>query len=64
MLKPSIRRVVEGALILALTVAAFGYGRFAFLNTTDPAYFYQSDFGPAVMLAAGHGFVNPVPSFW
>ena len=61
MLKPSTRGVVEGVVILVLTVSAFGYGRLAFLHTTNPASFYQSDFGPAVMLAAGHGFVNPVP---
>lgn len=38
------------------------YGRFAYSNFAGVPVFYQSAFGPAVMVAAGRGFQNPMPA--
>lgn len=51
---------LEAAVVIALAIAAFATGRFAFGNAPVTPHFYQAAFGPAIMVAAGHGFVNPV----
>jgi hypothetical protein len=53
--------LVETALGTALLVLGFAVGLFASRHYTEPAVFYQEEFGPAVMIAAGHGFVDTVP---
>src|SRR2546427_383899 len=59
----SLMRLRDDALCAGIAVIAFVVG-LIYLNTSRlagvPAYFYQSDFGPAVMAACGRGFVNPV----
>lgn len=53
-------RIVEPLAYLAVAGLAFVTAHSAF--TTSPAQpFAQSEFGPAVMLAAGRGFTNPHP---
>jgi hypothetical protein len=53
--------VVETALGTALLVLGFAVGLFASRHYTESAVFYQEEFGPAVMIASGHGFVETVP---
>jgi hypothetical protein len=52
--------VVETALVTALLVLGFAVGLFAGRHYTGQPLFYQAEFGPAVMVAAGRGFVNPM----
>lgn len=47
--------------MLIVCGVAFAAARHAFASSPRQA-FYQSEFGPAVMLALGHGFVDPVPA--
>jgi hypothetical protein len=44
-------------LVVGIEVAAF-VGR----HYTSEPHFYQEEFGPAVMVAVGRGFVAPVPA--
>src|SRR6185436_17142149 len=48
--------VVAGVLLCAFVVGAFAGRQFA-----GQPRFYQNEFGPAVMLAAGRGLVSPLP---
>jgi hypothetical protein len=51
----------DAVAVIGLAVLAFAAGRSAF--TAAPSQpFSQAAFGPAVMVAAGKGFVNPVPA--
>ena len=48
-----------------LFVAAFGLGTWyvpQVLAAGGRPHFYQEEFGPAVMVACGHGYVNPQPT--
>ncbi len=49
----------------ALFVAAFGLGTWyvpQVIAAGGQPHFYQEEFGPAVMVACGHGYVNPRPT--
>ena len=53
---------VDGYLILAVGVAAFLLARWylpVYRSGGGVPFFYQQEFGPAVMSACGRGFVNP-----
>lgn len=52
---------VEIAVAAALLVVGVSVALFAGRHYTGRPSFYQFEFGPAVMIATGHGFVNPVP---
>ena len=54
------QRLADLAVVVLLGTLAFSAGRSAY--ATAPAQmFYQSEFGPAVMVAIGHEFVHPDP---
>lgn len=46
---------------LVVATVAFATGRVAYQHVPEVPHFYQAAFGPAVMVAAGRGFVNPEP---
>lgn len=51
----------DSACLIALASVAFGLGTMVFaLLSPDRIWIYNPIFGPAVMAAAGHGFVEPV----
>lgn len=52
------QRLADLAVVVVLGVLAFSAGRSAYAGAPTQS-FYQSEFGPAVMVAAGQGFVNP-----
>jgi hypothetical protein len=67
-MRPSAEPVVTRSASLELVIAAiiFCVGTWAgvqavrmYRTAGGAQYFYQSDFGPAVMLACGHGFQDP-----
>jgi len=57
-----IRRTLAADALVGLLLFATGcsLGWFASRHFMGQPLFYQGEFGPAVMLAAGRGFVNPV----
>jgi hypothetical protein len=58
-------RVLDAVLVLLLAGAGAKVGADYHAASTSPQLrpdFYQTEFGPAVMQACGHGFVNPVPN--
>src|SRR5262249_40253241 len=61
---PATRRSVDVLIAFALIVFAYllgvGYVRRAVSGGLKPE-FYQREFGPAVMMACGRGYVSPVP---
>ena len=56
------RFVPECAIGLIVFCFASGLGMTYVAVWGQDAPFYQREYGPAVMLASGHGFVNPAPS--
>jgi hypothetical protein len=60
--RPAIHLGLAADLVLAVVMLAAGIAVAAFVGrhyTAEP-HFYQEEFGPAVMIAAGRGFVAPV----
>lgn len=55
------RLIAEAAAVMLLAGLGFTAGRAAFLAAPSQP-FSQAEFGPAVMVAAGRGFVNPEPA--
>lgn len=53
--------IVHAATVAFLAVLGFATGRHAF-GAAPAQSFYQSEFGPAVMVAVGRGFVHPTPA--
>src|SRR5262249_25968805 len=52
--------VVDLIVAAALLVLGTSVGLFACRHFSGRPLFYQNEFGPAVMVAAGRGFVNPI----
>ena len=52
--------VVDLILGAALLVLGTSVGLFAVRHFSGRPLYYQNEFGPAVMVAAGRGFVNPI----
>lgn len=50
----------EALLVLVLLVIGSAVGLFASRHFAGQPRFYQDEFGPAVMIAAGRGFMNPL----
>jgi len=54
------RAAAEIGIVAAVLVFGWSVGVFTSRHFAGQPMFYQADFGPAVMVAAGRGFVNPV----
>ena len=54
------RAALETALVVLLLVFGASLGSFASRHFIGEPAFYQESFGPAVMVATGRGFVNPL----
>jgi hypothetical protein len=50
---------VDTFVIFLLFVFGWSTGSFVTRHVTGQAHFYQEEFGPAVMVAVGRGFINP-----
>jgi hypothetical protein len=50
---------VDSIVVFLLFVFGWSVGSFVTRHVTGQTHFYQEEFGPAVMVAAGRGFVNP-----
>src|SRR5204863_1939440 len=60
---PANNRVarVETLVAAGVLLCAFVVGTFVARHFAGQPRFYQNEFGPAVMLAAGRGLVSPLP---
>ncbi|MEO7134080.1 MAG: hypothetical protein ABI024_07645 [Vicinamibacterales bacterium] len=61
-LKPNLWAKADAIAAVAMFVTAFACGLAAvdsFTNAGNRPEYYRSEFAPAVLLACGHGFVNP-----
>src|SRR5262252_9726762 len=50
---------VDTFVVFLLFVFGWSVGSFVTRHVTGQTHFYQEEFGPAVMVAVGRGFVNP-----
>jgi hypothetical protein len=53
--------ILEAAVVIGILAAGVFAGSIGTRHVTNAPDFYQHEFGPAVMVAAGRGFVNPAP---
>ena len=53
--------ILEAAVVIGIMAAGVFAGSISTRHVTNAPDFYQHEFGPAVMVAVGRGFVNPAP---